>query len=68
MWFNLLNGYKILKKLACMVYFCIFEFDDAEEVKATDLNILIVKLQNIDNDFVKLCLDIINFINLKCYK
>ncbi len=45
-----------------------FEFDEHEEVNEKDLDILIDKLQNSDNDFVKLYLNIIDFINLKCYK
>lgn len=45
-----------------------FEFYEMEDLKENDLDILINKLQNSDNDFVKLYLNIIIFINSKCYK
>ncbi len=45
-----------------------FGFDEPEELNKTYFNTFIDKLQNSDNDFVKLYLNIIDFINVKCYK
>lgn len=45
-----------------------FEFDEPEDINVNDLEVLIDKLKNSDNDFIKLYLKIMNFIDSKCYK